>query len=223
MGRRRFRLTVIVAAVSVASASSAAARRDDPHVPVPGYRCDVGKPFEGDVWGERMLDASGTQISAEMEWRKGSDVWQPRLSALWAVQGAEPIRIEDGAFFLSWNLREEAQRRRPQRLTLGITTVARARSWPNAFLVGSPDETFQHGLQGAWADMLALARGAHELFAVLRDKHGALIAQAGIDPAIFTQGARAIADAQDELEAKSNDFRHRCTPVDDVNPDIIVT
>ena len=217
-------LCATVAAMAlVAVTADAAVRRDPPHVPQPGYQCNVGKVFESEVWGERSLDEAGRQVSASMQWRaKGRDIWQPRLSTLWTISGAAPLTIEGGAFFMSWNLKDEARKRRNAHLALEMTTEARASPWPRALVVAELDKS-SGLLNAAWSDVLALARGARELFAILRDKRGAIVAQARIDPAIFSQGRRLVADAQAELDAMSNDFRSRCTHVDDLNPDIIVT
>lgn len=213
----------VAAMALVAVTADAAVRRDPPHVPQPGYQCRVGKPFDGEVWGERSLDETGKQVSASMEWRAKDDVWQPRLTTLWTINGAAPLRAEGGAFFMSWSLKDEARKRRNALLALEMTTEARASPWPRALLVGKLDKSSGRGLEAAWSDVLALARGARELFAIFRDKRGAIVAQARIDPALFSQGGRLVADAQAELDAMSHDFRSRCAHVDDLNPDIVVT
>jgi hypothetical protein len=193
------------------------------HAPQPGYLCVVGRPLEPGASISWQLDRDGHAIDSRMEWNS-SDLWTPRVLVLWNARGAAPLRLADGATFITWQRREDVRRRRWPKGRLELTTGVRPRPWPDVpFASNYQDYSGGYTLVSNFADVAAFARGAPALFLVLRERKGTVIDHADIDPALFARAAAEVETALAEMREVNADYRSRCEFTDDADTGIVVT
>ena len=159
-----------------------------------------------------------------MEWRGWDHAYLlPRASILWSVQGPAPLRVEDGYAWVHW-MRVAPAHGRPPRLRLELTTAPDGRmNGSYAPFAGVYQREAEYSLSASWSDLLAFARGAEHLSLVLRDPRGRIVESAPVDPRVFVRGATEIDAALLQIQEISSDYRNRCRPTEDVEPDIVVT
>lgn len=194
------------------------------HAPRRGYSCVVGRPSEPGASISWRLDGDGHPIDSRMEWKSSLDLWKPRLLVLWNADGASPLRIADGALFITWQRQEDVRRRRRPKARLELTTAVRPRPWPDVPFAGAyRDYSGGYSLVSNFADAAAFARGASALFLVLREQKGTVVDQAGVDPALFARIAAEAETALAEMPVVNADYRNRCEFREDVDPSIVMT
>ncbi|HYJ82527.1 MAG TPA: hypothetical protein VEW26_06760 [Allosphingosinicella sp.] len=213
------------AALLVACASAAVPPRSAA-APRPGYVCTVGQQLEPGTSIALRLDAEGRPIDADMSWLPPHvDFTQPRISVRWGLRGSADLRTGDGSVFIVWQRLEDFRHRgRLPSLRMELTTVVRPRPWPEPAIASD----FHEGgggyhLGGNLADFAAFARGAPALFLVLRRRSGQVVAQAGIDPALFARAVTETDAALAEMQRMRADYRSRCEFTNDIDPGIVVT
>lgn len=222
--KRALGITATLWAMIIGSTTTDAAGRKSQYVPVPGYVCTVGRAFEDEVWIMRRLDEKGVQHDAHMDWKlRGGDIWQPGVNAIWSTDGDRPLEIDDGAVFLQWSPRLPPKSRAPRKLTIELSTRARAQPWPRALMTSTPGYPSQTTmLMTSWSDMRAYARGADRLFVILRDRRGQIFQQAALAPSAFADAEAKIAAAVARMERMSASFRSECSHENDISDNDIV-
>jgi hypothetical protein len=193
------------------------------HVARQGFECTVGRGYEDEAWGSATVDTAGQVVRANWEWRvsvPGAEGWL-RVGAIGFVEGARPIRAEDGSATVSWANGRSGDR--PPLLRLEVTSVGEGRAWPEAPFAGAYERSGDHLYSSNWADFSSFARGAAQLFVLLRDREGHIVARAKFDPAVIVRGTEQVGELLGTLRDKIAHFREQCAPTDDVDPQIVVT
>jgi hypothetical protein len=131
--------------------------------------------------------------------------------------------LEDGTFFMSWDVPNTPAWRRLGKLRLELTAYPKAHAPFAPFSSRDASLPPQFGVQANWPDALALAKGSEKLYAALRDRDGTVVAQTSVDPVSIRRGDEKIESAMTEMAKVASDFRNLCQHVSDTNPEIIVT
>ena len=192
------------------------------HVAQPGYICDEDPASGKGAWARATLDRSGRQVAANWDWKGESGERLLRFSASASIKGAAPLNGKDAYATVQWGVPFPG-RRRPPRLRLELRSDPESRYSFGAGFVSEYERTGDYLLMTSWPDLTAFARGAPRLTVILRDERARIVKRADIDPGILARGQAEIAATLDRLAAMVADFRQRCTPTDDIDPEIVVT